>query len=89
MASVTRGELIVLDCGLMGAAVPDVPYELSFEAQMPKPAVGAPDIGAGQVWFSVDYSRELDRLAFAVRGGKLAGSQPEKRRQLSGPLCLC
>jgi len=71
MASAKRGELIVLDGGLMGAAVPDVPYGLSFEAQMPQPSVGAPDFGVGQVWFSVDYGGEFDRLAFAVRGGKL------------------
>ena len=71
VASVTNGEIIVSDGGLMGAAALDDPYELSFEAQMPKPSVGAPDFGVGQVWFSVDYGGEFDRLAFAVRGGKL------------------
>lgn len=66
-----RGTLTVADGGLRSAAAPELAYELSFEAWMPEPSVGAPDFGVGQVWFSVDYGGEFDRLAFAIRGGKM------------------
>jgi hypothetical protein len=49
----------------------NIPYTLRFKAQMPHPEQGPPDFNIPQVWFSVDYSNELDRLAFALRGGAL------------------
>ena len=69
--TVSGPELVVSDGGATGTTAPTVPYELSFDARMPKPTAGAPDFGVGQVWFSVDYGGEFDRLAFAIRGGNI------------------
>ena len=60
---------------------PAVPYELRFEALVPKAGKGVPDFGIPQIWFSVDYRGEQDQLAFALRGGRLQDAMGYDFRQ--------
>ena len=52
---------------------------------MPEPSKGSPDYHTGQVWFMVDYGGEFDRLAFAIRGGRIQDILAQDYKQRTPP----
>lgn len=66
------GETVAVPSDAMAlTAAPTVPYELRFEALVPRVGQGEPDFNTPQIWFSVDYRDKQDQLAFSLRGGRL------------------